>query len=231
MNLIVVEDEYMVAKRLMRFIQLALPMQKLNLVHFTRLDDANDYLASHAVDLLFLDLNLQGQDGFELLKQQLSKSFHTIVVSANTDRAIEAFELGVVDFIAKPFSADRIATALQRVQSRIQQVGCEYLCYRHIGKMELLRVADINYIKAAGHYSEIICKNGQHILHDKNLDRLLTLLPPDYIRIHRSYVVAISSISNISGSSASQCQLELHCGTRLPVGRTRYHQLKQRLGG
>ncbi|MBK7227614.1 MAG: hypothetical protein IPH97_01775 [Ignavibacteriales bacterium] len=62
-------------------------------------------------------MNLNAKDGFELLKQVVSQSFHTIVISANINRAIEAFEYGVLDFIPKPYNIERLKAAFQRLQS------------------------------------------------------------------------------------------------------------------
>lgn len=87
---------------------------KAAIKHFSNLEDAQDSLVSQPVDVMFLDLNLHGKDGFLLLHEQLVQPFHTIVVSANTDRALEAFELGVLDFVGKPFTQERIDKALQR---------------------------------------------------------------------------------------------------------------------
>ena len=72
MNIAIVEDEYMVAKRLKRFVLTSLAEHNIKVNVFNTLDDANDFIAEQAIDVLFLDLNLNGQDGFDLLKQQLS---------------------------------------------------------------------------------------------------------------------------------------------------------------
>ncbi|WP_416307913.1 LytR/AlgR family response regulator transcription factor [Neptunicella sp. SCSIO 80796] len=229
MKQVIVEDEYMVAKRLKRFVEQAFNHQSIQLQLFDTLDDASDYLACNSIDLLFLDLNLRGQDGFNLLKQQLAQSFHTIVVSANTDRAIEAFEIGILDFVAKPFTQQRIEKAISRLKHKEQQGQCQYLAYKQLGKLELMAVNDVLYIQAAGHYSEIHSKTGKVILHDKNLDKLLMLLPTDFLRVHRSYVVPLSSIQSVSTQPGSKYWLTLVNNQVLPIGRTRYPQLKQRL--
>ena len=108
MRILIVEDERVIAQRLERFIREQAP-QRLTAIHrCTTLQEANAWLESNRVDAVFLDLNLHGKDGFELVKDAVTQYFHTIVVSAHTERAIEAFEIGVLDFIGKPFSADRI---------------------------------------------------------------------------------------------------------------------------
>ncbi|MFT5677052.1 MAG: two-component system response regulator LytT [Paraglaciecola sp.] len=78
------------------------------------LDDADEFINENCIDLLLLDLNLKNRDGFQLLQQSVAGAFHTIVVSANVHRAIEAFEYGVLDFVVKPFSKPRLAAVFAR---------------------------------------------------------------------------------------------------------------------
>ncbi len=224
-NIVIVEDEYMIAKRLKRFVEQAFAKQTIKITICHSLDDANDYLDQHSIDLLFLDLNLQGHDGFTLLKEQLSESFHTIVVSANSDRAIEAFDIGVLDFVAKPFTQERIQKAVDRLQQK-QTGHCKYLTYKRLGKIELLAIKQVQYLKAEGHYCEVFMHNHDSFLHDKSLDKLTNLLPDNFIRIHRSYAVAIDCIQSIKSEEGSKYWLTLKSGHRLPVGRTKAQAIK-----
>ncbi|GAA0819881.1 two-component system response regulator LytT [Colwellia asteriadis] len=233
-KILMVEDEFMVAKRLKRFIEHAFNGQKIELHTLTNLDDAHDYLAEHIIDLLFLDLNLQGRDGFELLKQKLCESFHTIIVSANSDRAIEAFDIGVLDFVAKPFTQVRIQKAVNRYQQQFNG-ACKYLTYKYLGKVKLLPVAEILYIKADGHYSNVVTKAsesslGHSICHDKNLDKILMLFNTDFIRIHRSFALPLVNIQSLISEEGSKYYVQLLSGERLPVGRTRLKQLRAKIG-
>jgi two-component system response regulator LytT len=229
-NIVIVEDEFMVAKRLKRFVESAFAGQAVKLTLCESLDDANDTLASKMIDVLFLDLNLRGQDGFDLLKQQLCQSFHTIVVSANSDRAIEAFDIGVLDFVAKPFTQERIQKAVDRL-SNVRRGQSRYLTYKQLGKMELLPVSEISYLKAEGHYCEITTADNQTILHDKNLDKLLAILPMSFYRIHRSYAVSLEQAKAVKTQEGSKYWLILKDGRKLPIGRTKVGDLKKHLSG
>jgi two-component system response regulator LytT len=227
-NIVIVEDEFMVAKRLKRFVEQAFGEQHIKIKMCHSLDDAAEYLAEHPIDLLFLDLNLQGQDGFTLLKQQLSQSFHTIVVSANSDRAIEAFDIGILDFVAKPFTQERIQKAVDRLHQQ-QQGQSKYLTYKRLGKIQMLAISEVLYLKADGHYCEVHQHNQQSFLHDKSLDKLLNLLPDDFIRIHRSYAVPVAAIHSLEAEEGSKYWLTLKTGIRLPLGRTKVRDVKARL--
>jgi len=96
MRLLIIEDEASIMDRLTRLTRRILGCRLENLDTATTLDEAQGLLENGAFDVLMLDLNLSGKDGFELLKGLTARSFHTIVVSAHTQRAIEAYELGVV---------------------------------------------------------------------------------------------------------------------------------------
>ena len=114
MRVVIVEDEPTVAGRIKRLTEKILAAELTALIHFDELDEALDYLSSHPIDLLLLDLNLHGRDGFEILANTVSGSYHTIIISAYAEKALKAFEYGVLDFVAKPFSTARLRKAFVR---------------------------------------------------------------------------------------------------------------------
>jgi two-component system response regulator LytT len=231
-NIVVVEDEALVAKRLIRFITISLKDMPQTIRHFETLDDAQDYVSERSIDLLMLDLNLNGQDGFDLLKSQLSASYNTVVVSANTERALEAFELGVLDFVAKPFSQERVDKALHRaLGKRSTGKGMQSLSIEKKGRLELIALSEVAYIRAAGHYSEIIMRDGSEHLHNKSLTKLLCILPTNYLQVHRSYLVAVNVIETIIKHAGSQYELMLEGGQTIPLGRSYYSAVKEVLAG
>jgi DNA-binding LytR/AlgR family response regulator len=100
---------------------------------------------------------------------------------------------------------------------------------RRSGKIDLIRIEDIRYIQGAGSYSELHLRDGSTELHDKSLDRLLAVLPPDFERIHKSYIVPMSEMKCILVHEGSRYEAELHDGSVLPVGRTRLRQIRKKL--
>ncbi len=228
MHVVVVEDEAMVAQRLVRLIQDVMAENLQTLKHFDDLEKAMDYLQRTPIDLLFLDLNLHGKDGFEILTNTVSQAYHTIVVSAYAERALEAFEYGVLDFVAKPFSAVRLKKAIKRFtkQEAGSQSQTRHLSIRQEGELTLVDIKDIHYIKGADNYSELVMKNHQTLLHDKSLTRLMMVLPERFYRIHKSYIIDLNQTTSIHAKAGSQYHVILASGQELPVGRTRYKALK-----
>jgi len=229
-RILIVEDEPIIARRTARLTRSILGEANLTIETAEQLDAAHDALRADDIELLFLDLNLHGADGFDLLKASVAGAFHTIVISAYTDRAIEAFELGVLDFIGKPFGRERLAQALRRLRTDARtDPPARYLAVRTGGRVTLIDVERVHYLQGAGSYSELVLHDGSTELHDKSLKRLVTLLPGDFVRIHRSYVVRMSAVAHVHSREGSRYAVELRDGTMLPVGRTRIDAVRQRL--
>jgi two-component system, LytTR family, response regulator LytT len=231
MRLMLIEDEPLVAQRLERFCRDLLGASLERLQAATSFDQASAWLAENPVDVVLLDLNLQGQDGMELLRRSVASSFHTIIVSANTDRALEAFEHGVIDFVPKPFTRDRLMQALARIQDPGARAtfAARHLAVRKAGRIELVAIAELLYVQGAGNYSELVLDGGRRELHDKTLEKLATILPADFERIHKSFLVRMSAVKALHASEGSHYEVELKNGTCLPIGRSRYKEIKEKL--
>src|SRR5262249_33182632 len=136
--------------------------------------EASDWLSANPVDALLLDLNLHGEDGMELLRRSVADSFHTIIVSAHTDRALEAFAVGVLDFVPKPFTRERLAQALRRAGDTGGRAthSARRLAVRKHGRIELVNIDDVLYVQGAGNYSELVLADGRRELHDKTLEKI-----------------------------------------------------------
>lgn len=232
MRVLIVEDEPLLAQRLERFVRELLGPRLEAVRTATLFSEAGARLDEAPVDLLLLDLNLHGRDGMELLARAVAGSFHTVIVSANTDQALRAFEYGVADFVPKPVSRERLAQALERVAARTGggAGAAKFLAVRKLGKVELVPVDRLLYAEGAGAYAELVLDDGRRELHDKTLEKLHALLPPGFERIHKSYVVRWSAVKALHAQEGSHYEAELRTGLRLPVGRTRYKELREKLG-
>jgi DNA-binding LytR/AlgR family response regulator len=227
----IAEDERVIARRLARGVRDALGAKCEQLTICSSLEECRDHLADNQVDLLLLDLNLHGADGFDLLSEAAAESSHTIVVSANTDRALEAFDYGVLDFVPKPFTQERLEQALDRALRPTQkpQHRAVHLAVRTVRGLELLPVKGVRAIHGAGNYAEVEMLDGKRKLHYKSLDRLEQLLPSQFMRIHRSHIVNLGCVNTLRNLPGSRYQLLLDDDTVLPVSRARVAELRVRL--
>ena len=174
--------------------------------------EAIDLLHLHAVDLLFLDINMPGMSGMDFLKT-LKNPPLVIVTTAYAEFAIQGFELDVVDYLMKPFGFDRFYKAIQKVEELIQGRGQRYSEPREAEKHEdafifiksskktfKVNLDEILYIEALGDYVKIYT-NDRMIISYQSLKNIETLLPAGaFPRIHKSFIIALSRIDLIEGN-------------------------------
>ncbi|WP_462249657.1 LytR/AlgR family response regulator transcription factor [Ekhidna sp.] len=228
MKVLVIEDESRIAKRVERITRDILGGKLHSLAVINTLQEGLSFIENNTLDLVLLDLNLNGEDGFDLLARTVSGAFHTIVVSANTDQALRAFEYGVLDFVPKPFNKERLEQAFNRVISNdIEQLhAVKYLSVKKRHTIQLVPIEDVIYAKGAGAYSELFLKDGSKELHDKSLEKLEQLLAPHFVRIHKSYLLKMTEVKEVKVSSGSKYLAMLKSGESIPIGRTKYKEIK-----
>jgi two-component system response regulator LytT len=231
MRILIVEDERPTAEDIRDLTRAILGSRISSIKILTTLHDALDYLSEHAIDVLLLDLNLNERDGFDILKQAVARAFHTIIISAYTDRALEAFEYGVLDFIPKPYSPTRLAAAFDRLDDdyAFDKQALKYLSVRRFGTIEVVPLKEVEYFKAANVYTELHLADGSVRIYDKSLKDLKKLLPSSYIRVHKSYIVDLGNVRKIFSHGGGRYDIELGSGARLPLSRVHAPELKKRI--
>jgi DNA-binding LytR/AlgR family response regulator len=166
--------------------------------------EAYNYLNSEQIDLLFLDIEMPGMTGIELTKKLGAKKPLIVFTTAKTDYAVEAFELNVVDYLVKPVFLARFLQAVERAKetydSNKQEVKIEareFVFVKDNGILKKLNVDDILYLEAMGDYVKVHTAQKFHVLHS-TLKSIEEKLPPNkFLRIHRSYIVALQKIDFI----------------------------------
>ena len=234
MRVLIVEDEAVIARRLARLLRRVEP--SIEAVGWVgSIAAARRELARAAdeapVDLLFLDLDLNGRDGFEVLEQEAPGARQTIIVSAHPERAITGFDHGVADFVAKPFTEERLRRALDRAAelNRETPAPARYLAVRVAGEVRPLPLEDLVYVQGAGDYAELHCRDGSTHLHGKTLAALEKELPEGFLRVHRSFIVRLSAVRALESEEGSRYALRLGDGRRVPVSRGRVGSVRERL--
>jgi DNA-binding LytR/AlgR family response regulator len=229
MRVVIAEDEAVVARRIARLTADILGPGNSDLRFATNVPEARTALAADPPDLLILDLSLEGEEGFDLLRESTSCAFETIVISAHTDRALDAFDYGVRDFVPKPFTRERLERAMQRViHASHSEHPVRYLGIRRDGETQFISIDDIVFIRGAGTRSELVLRDKRCVQHEKLLERLEAALPPHFERIHKSFIVDVRHVKRLEMREGSRYSVVLADGTRLPVGRTRVQSLRRR---
>lgn len=226
---LVVEDEVVAARRLRRLLEKLLEREPPQIFMAPTFSAAREVMQQQSLDVAFLDLNLNGEDGFQLLAEAVTRSFETIVVSANADRALEAFEYGVLDFVAKPYGEARLKKALDRFRNRPKDQLTQRLAFRVGGSVELVPLDQVIAVHGADNYAEVELRDGRRFLHDKGMDQLEYLLPEWFLRIHRSHLVNYREIKKIEARRGSRYLAVLANGTRVPISRNKIKSLRDKL--
>ena len=228
MKCLIVDDNEM-ARLAMK--QLVKQVQILQLVsECSDAMQAYNHLNDDQVDLLLLDIEMPGMTGIELTKKLGNKSPLIIFTTAKTDYAVEAFELNVVDYLIKPVTLVRFLQAVERaketMESKKQEVKIEaqeFVFVKDNGILKKLNVEDILYLEAMGDYVKVHTAQKFHVLHS-TLKSIEEKLPPaKFIRVHRSYIVALQKIDFIQDSVISISKASI------PVAETYKSTLNKRL--
>lgn len=169
-----------------------------------------EYLNVHAVDLIFLDLNMPKLHGFEFLKT-LPNQPKVIVTTAYSEHALEGYELNVVDYLLKPFSFERFLKAVNKAclvpsktlptePNEINEAQPDRVFLRSNNKHVQVSLEDILFIEASGNYIKIVLKEEVITLRG-SISTLAEHLPTaGFIKVHRSFMVAPRHIRSIEGN-------------------------------
>lgn len=169
----------------------------------TSVDSAADSLRRLAPDLVFLDVRLGNQTGFQLSDQFDAGEVPPIVfVTAYAEHAVEAFDLNAVDYVLKPFAPARIARAVRRARKRVapnasQNVTPERIMVRQGDSIRFVRVERVIRLEAAGNYVRLISDDGNFLLRSTLRDLLDRLDASTFVRTHRSHAVNLDRVSTI----------------------------------
>lgn len=233
-RVLIVEDESMIGNRLVRLFSELLSARQMQpeVAIAASLSEAKQALQNSHYHLISLDLNLSGDSGFELLQHACCSAAQCIVVSAYREQALTGFEYGVLDFVAKPFSRQRLDKALSRAMddnAKAMDNVTKYLLVKNGGSILRLLLSDIESVSGYGNYSQLHLQNGIQHLHEMGLDALLKILPPSFLRVHKSHILNLDKFLELTSLGGGQYQLRTQSGSMIPVGRSKVQELKQRL--
>jgi two-component system LytT family response regulator len=194
---------------------------------------AIDEVRRLAPDLLFLDVQMPGCDGFDVLEALGAAAPPAIVFVTAYDRyALKAFEVEALDYLLKPFDDARFQRTLARAKEQIRRNQdaarkVERLIVRAAGRVSFLRVSEIDWIEAADYYACLHVAGRSHLLRRKMSDLERDLDPACFCRIHRSTIVNRDRIRELKLNSGGEYDVVLRDGTRLRLSRRyRDHLMK-----
>lgn len=230
MRLLIVEDEPPIAEYIAQQVRSLMGNNSVQVDTAFTYADALDSVRLNQYDLCLLDLNLKGKDGFGVLEHFSSLPVQTIIISAHTEKAINAYEYGVIDFVPKPFDNQRLKLALDRYWGKVKnEKSLKYLVYRKQNKNFLLPVENIVYFEADSYLVNAHLKDGTTKVIEKSLKHLERILPDNFMRVHRSYIVDLPAVESYYNSGGGVYFINLVNGESIPLSRNGVKILSQYL--
>ena len=199
---IIVDDERLARREMRRllaeFDEIAVAGEAENLSEAERL------IGSEKPEIVFLDIQLAGESGFDLL-DRVSQNFKLIFVTAFDAYAVRAFDVNAIDYLLKPVNPERLAKAIERLGDEtpapkvVKPLEFDDRIFIELGERSLfLKVCDISHIAAAGDYSEVFTRDKRKLLVEKPLREWEERLPEKFfLRIHRQAIINLEEIDHL----------------------------------
>lgn len=203
--------------------------------------EAVETIRAERPQLVFLDVQMPGLDGFDVLREVGPESIPSVIfVTAHDQYAVKAFEVHAIDYLLKPFDRRRFEVSLERARRELQQ-GDHHACAEKIaalirdlseshphadrlmvrgdGRIFFIRTDDIDWIEGADNYARLHVKRDSHLIRETLGSLEARLDPRKFIRVHRSAIVNVDRIGEIKTLFHGEQTIVLRDGTEIAFGR------------
>ena len=204
-------------------------------------------VADLAPDLLLLDVQMPKLNGFEVL-ELVGRDVAVIFTTAHDEYAIKAFEVHAVDYLLKPFSADRLADAVVRARARLARRepspaiamstatktaagAASRVLIRDGARVTVLAIDRIDFVQAQDDYVAYASGGHRHLKEQTMAEAEATLDPARFVRVHRSYLINLDRLTRVELDERENRVALLSTGDRIPVSRSGHQRLTERLEG
>jgi two-component system LytT family response regulator len=254
MRVIVVDDEPLAREGLVELLELHAGLE----IGGAFADGASALAAIEAEppDVLFVDVQMPGMTGFELVDALDIDPLPAVVfVTAYDEYAIRAFEVSAIDYLLKPVSTERLAQTVERVRAHVRgrdhartddayrarmtslldgvvperAHGVGRLIVREVGQIVVVPTRDVDWVEGADYYVKLHVRNAVHMLRETLASLEQRLDPRKFLRIHRSAIVNLTRVRAVEAAVRGEGVAVLMDGTRLKVTRAKRDELERRL--
>jgi DNA-binding LytR/AlgR family response regulator len=201
----------------------------LNLVaEFTNASEAKKYMSTNDIDLLFLDIEMPGVSGFDLL-DGLTEKPQVIFISSKSDYALKAFDYDATDYIQKPITSTRFEAAIKRALNLYelmiekQDEDVEHIFIKSKLKKIKIALADVKWVEAFGDYIKVVTDTESHLVLS-TMKAFKEELPKNkFVRVHKSFIVNIDKVERFNSKFA-----EIGV-SKIPLSRDKKNDLRDAL--
>lgn len=208
-----------------------------------------DLVRNAAPDLLFLDIRMPGMDGFDIVNElstQANFNMPRIIFTTAFDcYALRAFDIHAVDYLLKPFTAERLRLALQRVREQLLLTGrnnghnygprkngkshSERMVFKSRGRILFLPVSEVRWIGAEENYVRICTGSETHLLRE-TMARVEERLDPNmFLRVHRSAIVNLHFVKEVRNDPQNDFAVVMTNGQKIPMSRSYHSRVRELL--
>ncbi|MFS4456055.1 LytR/AlgR family response regulator transcription factor [Maribacter sp. 2304DJ31-5] len=230
LKVIVVDDEPLAINVLKNYIGQVKELQLEGT--FSNAMEASSFLRDHVVDIIFLDINMPYLNGLEFLSTLHVKPF-VIMITAHEEHALESFDLEAIDYMVKPVSLPRFLKSVDRViglkqgsivsEENVKNEKPSIFVKVDKKRLQKIFLDEIMVVESLKDYIRIITPTAKYIVH-RTLSSFTEELPSEhFIRIHRSYTIAVGKVNAVEGNS-----VEIG-GIRYTIGRSYIEDAKSRI--
>jgi len=194
-------------------------------------------------DLLFLDLQMPGCDGLEVLRS-IHHTPAVVFTTAHDRYAVTAFEVGAIDYLLKPFGRERLQAALDRVRrslgrgpdsSLLERVGEALDSLQRLTRLFIrtrtgiivVPVTEIRRFETRGDYSALFVEGQRYLIHLPLGELEERLDPKLFVRVHRSHIINLDFVQTMVPLPDSRLEVRLRDGTRITASRARSQWLRE----
>ena len=195
--------------RRLHLTQVLKKIKNLNLVdEFSNAVEAQNFLDYNSVDFIFLSAQLPVYSGFDFI-EKLKDPTEIVLMTEEAEDALRAFDLNLADCISPPFSLERIAQSVSRIEQKIKVNQSilnkvdEFIEIKHNLKTEKIAIDHIQWIEAVGDYVKIITRKKKFMVLSTMKNFLNRLPEEQFLRIHKSYIINLKKVINYSASSVN----------------------------
>lgn len=228
MKCVIVDDELMARKYLEKLCQKEGDLEVIAVCE--NAEEALDLLNDQEVDILFLDIEMPGLSGFDLLNN-LAYQPNVIMTTSHRDYAYEAFEYEVTDFLKKPISLPRFRKAVEKVRAKQDLMSengesftTDEIYVKDKNRLVKVRFEEILFIENVGDYVKVVTTDKKNYVIHGTIKSFADKLPEKhFLKVHRSYIINIHKIKDIEGGSL------VIDGNVIPVSRSHKSLLMDRL--
>jgi two-component system LytT family response regulator len=240
-RIVIVDDEELARQRLTRYLQQA--EGEFIIEEAVSGLDAVEKILAFKPDIIFLDVEMPGLSGFEVLQQLPQRPFQIVFQTAFDEFAVRAFEEQACDYLLKPFTLERFRQALANALTRVaneerlraleaklsQRNGClQKLVVKLGGRLRVVEIRDIVCFVSRDHYTCVYFEGLREGITELSLSNLLARLDPEGFRqLHRNNIVRVNAVVALALIRNGRMEVELKNGMRLPVSRSHHQQARE----